>query len=143
MPLVGFALGNIAGTVIGGQVADRFPYRRINFAVALAIAGLLAVPWFLWRTSVPLTVTLGVLFAFFNAIARPSLLAALAEVPTEARGLVMGLNSSVASIGWLTAALVGGWFYISVGFGGFGPLMAVMCVAGALLVVPDSRVRLR
>lgn len=143
LPLVGFALGNIVGTVIGGQVADRFAYRRMNFAVALAIAGLLAIPWFLWQSSVQLTVVLGVSFAFFNAIARPSLLAALAEVPPEARSLVMGLNSSVASIGWLMAALVGGWFYVGVGFGGFGPLMATMCLVGALVVVPDSKLRLR
>ena len=142
MPLVGFALGNIAGTVAGGQVADRFAYRRINFALSLVIAGLLAIPWFVWQSSLELTVALGVLFAFFNALARPSVLAALAEVPPDSRSLVMGLNSSVASIGWLAAALVGGWFYISVGFGGFGPLMAAMCVAGALVVIPDSKLRL-
>lgn len=143
LPLVGFALGNIVGTLVGGQIADRFPYRRINFAVALGIAGVVAVPWFLWQPGVQITVAIGVVFAFFNALARPSLLAALAEVPPEARGLVMGLNSSIASIGWLTAALVGGWLYSGFGFGGFSPLMAVMCFAGALVVVPDSRVTRR
>lgn len=143
LPLAGFALGNIVGTVAGGQVADRFAYRRISFAATLATAGGVALPWFLWQPGITITVTLGVAFAFFNAMARPPLLAAMADVPTEVRGVVMGLNSTVASVGWLTAALVGGWFYAGVGFAGFGPLMAVMCTAGALVVVPDSRVRRR
>jgi DHA1 family inner membrane transport protein len=143
LPLVGFALGNIIGTVTGGQVADRFPYRRISFAATLATAGCVALPWFLWQPSVTITVTLGVVFAFFNAMARPPLLAAMADVPPDVRGVVMGLNSTVASVGWFTAALVGGWFYAGVGFAGFGPFMAVMCIAGAVVVVPDSRIRRR
>jgi len=143
LPLVGFAAGNILGTVIGGQVADRFPYRRISFALALITAGGFAVPWFLWQPGVPVTVALGIMFAFFNALARPSLLAAMADVPPDVRGVVMGMNSSVASIGWLTAALVGGWLYAGVGFTGFSVLMCVMCVAGALVVLPDSRLTQR
>jgi len=73
-----FAIGNITGTVVGGQVADRFAYRRISFAVALVIAGTITLPWFLLQSSVTITVCLGVAFAFFNALSRPSLLAAMA-----------------------------------------------------------------
>lgn len=120
-------------------MADRFAYRRISFAIALVIAGLLAIPWFSWAAGLGVTMMLGGLFAFFNGIARPSLLAALADVPTEVRGVVMGLNSAIASIGWLIAALVGGWLYAGTGFGGFGILMVVMCVSAAVMVVPDSR----
>ncbi|MBX2883578.1 MAG: MFS transporter [Granulosicoccus sp.] len=141
LPLVGFALGNIIGTVAGGQLADRFPYRRISFASALLVAGSVAIPWFMWRPGLAVTVALGVLFAFFNALGRPSLLAALADVPADVRGVVMGMNSSIASIGWLIAALVGGWLYAGIGFSGFGLLMAAMCLVGALVVVPDSRIR--
>jgi len=143
LPLAVFALGNIAGTFTGGQVADRFPYRRVSFAVALASAGCLAVPWFLWQPGLAGTMILGILFAFCNAIARPPLLAALAEVPADVRGAVMGLNSSIASIGWLLAALTGGWLYTGAGYAGFSVLMAAMCVCGALIVLPDSRIRQR
>ena len=141
LPLAGFALGNIVGTILGGQAADRFSRRRIIFAVALCIAGCVALPWFFWQPSLEITVALGVVFAFFNALARPSLLAAIADVPEEVRGVVMGMNNSIASIGWLTAALVGGWFYTGVGFGSFGPFMAVMCFVAAAVVIPDSRKR--
>lgn len=143
LPLVIFALGNILGTLIGGQVADRFPYRRVSFAVGLTGAGIVALPWFMWQPGLWFTVALGSAFGFFTAAARPSLLAALADVPPDIRGTVMGLNSAIASIGWLTAALVGGWFYAGIGFHAFGPLMAVMCLAGALIVLRDSRVRQR
>jgi DHA1 family inner membrane transport protein len=139
LPLAGFATGNIAGTFVGGQIADRLPYRRINFAVSLTLAGCVAIPWFIWQPGVSVTVMFGIVFAFFNALARPSLLAALADVPTDVRGTVMGLNSSIASIGWLTAALAGGWVYAEIGFHSFGPLMAIMCLLGAVAVIPDSR----
>ena len=142
-PLIGFAVGNIAGTVLGGQVADRFSYRRISFGAALMVAGLIALPWFMWQPGLNISIALGVTFAFFNALARPPILAALADVPEKFRGYVMGLNSSVASVGWLTAALVGGWLYAGIGFGGFGPLIFFICLIGTLLVVPDSRIARR
>lgn len=141
VPLALFAIGNIFGTIVGGQVADRFCYRRVSFAVALVCAGVVALPWFLLQSSVIVTVSLGVVFAFFNALSRPSLLAALADVPAEVRGVIMGLNSSIASVGWLFAALMGGWLYAGIGFKGFGPVMAAMCVVAAVMVVPDSRIR--
>lgn len=143
VPLALFALGNILGTFVGGQVADRFNHRRISFATALIFAGLIAIPWFMLKSSITVTVSLGVLFAFFNALSRPSLLAAMADVPVGSRGVIMGLNSSIASLGWLTAALVGGWLYSGIGFGGFGPVMATMCTLAALVVLPDSRIRIR
>lgn len=139
LPLVGFALGNIAGTLLGGQIADRFFYRRVTFGVSVSIAGLIAVPWFLWQPGMLLTAGFGVLFAFFNALGRPPLLAALADVPENARGVVMGLNSTVASAGWLTAALLGGVFYSHLGFGGLGPCMTLMCLLSAVVVFPDRR----
>ena len=140
LPLFGFALGNIIGTIIGGQVADRLPRRRVSFGVTLLIAGAFALLWFTWRPSLLGTAALGIGFSLFNAIARPPLMAAMADVPAEVRGVVMGLNSSIASIGWLTAALTGGWLYAGVGFTAFGPLMLVMCIAAAAVVLPDSRI---
>ncbi len=141
IPLIGFALGNISGTFVGGQLADKFPYRRISFAVAIVIAGCIAVPWFSWQPGIVVTILLGVAFAFFDGLSRPPLLAALADVPKEVRGLIMGLNSSIASVGWLAAALMGGWLYAGVGFGGFSPLMVAMCVLAAAIVLPDTRLR--
>ena len=139
LPLVAFAIGNIAGTIFGGQLADRFANRRLSYAAMVICSGLTALLWFTWHPSISVTVSLGFAFAFFNAMARPALMAALADVPADVRGTVMGLNSTVASAGWLTAALVGGWMYAGIGFVGFGPMMLVLAILGAFLVQPVRR----
>jgi DHA1 family inner membrane transport protein len=138
-PLFGFALGNIIGTIVGGQVADRLPNRRVSFALAMLVSGAFAIAWFGWQPGLVTTLWLGIGFSFFNAIGRPPLIAAMADVPPNVRGVVMGLNSSIASVGWLLAAMLGGWLYAGPGFGAFGPLMLVMSLIAAAVVVPDSR----
>lgn len=138
-PLLGFALGNIIGTIVGGQVADRLPNRRISFALAMLVSGAFALAWFGWRPGLATTICLGIGFSFFNAIGRPPLIAAMADVPPGVRGVIMGLNSSIASIGWLSAAMLGGWLYAGPGFYAFGPLMLTLCLIAAAVVVPDSR----
>jgi predicted MFS family arabinose efflux permease len=82
---------------------------------------------------------MGFVFMFTNAICRPSLMAALAEVPAEVRGTVMGMNSTAASAGWLAAAAVGGWILSTVGFAGFGPFSAILALLGAGLAILGRR----
>ncbi|WP_431272271.1 MFS transporter [Dankookia sp. P2] len=101
VPLALFALGNIGGTIIGGQPADRLRDRMLTFAAAMAASGLVAVALFGWQAGLVPTVALGFGYVFLNAIARPSLMAAMANVPDEVRGTVLGLNVTSASFGWL------------------------------------------
>ena len=108
LPLALFALGNIVGTIIGGQLADRLRDRMLTFAAAMAASGLVALALFGWQAGLVPTVALGFLYVFVNAIARPSLMAAMANVPDEVRGTVLGLNVTSASFGWLGAASLGG-----------------------------------
>lgn len=136
LPLVVFALGNIFGTVLGGQVADRLARHRMAiFAAAMLTSGVAAMALFWWTTGVNTSVVLGFVYVFFNAIARPSLLAALAGVPDDVRGTVLGLNVTSASFGWLGAASLGGWMMASHGFGGFGWLAAGVAAIGAALAL--------
>ena len=76
---------------------------------------------------------------FFNAIARPSLMAALSDVPEHVRGTVMGMNVTCNSIGWMGAAGLGGWMIGSFGFAGFGPLAATVAVIGGALALIGRR----
>ena len=79
---------------------------------------------------------MGFAYIFVNAIARPSLMAALANVPDEVRGTVLGLNVTSASFGWLGATAhrrLGAWW--SFGFAGFGPLAAGSALIGAALAL--------
>ena len=141
LPLFVFALGNILGTVLGGQIGDRVDNRLLAFAVALIASGAVALVLFGWQASLLHSVLLGFAYSLFNALSRPSLMAALAEVPANVRGTVMGLNSTAASVGWLGAAALGGWILAGIGFVGFGPLIAGLAVVGAVLVFIGPKVR--
>lgn len=135
VPLALFAGGNILGTVLGGQLADRLPNRLHTFAAAMAGSAAVAMALFLWTPGLATSVALGFGYVFVNAIARPSLMAALANVPDAVRGTVLGLNVTSASFGWLGAAALGGWMMTSFGFGGFGPLAAGVGLVGAALAL--------
>lgn len=139
VPLAVFALGNILGTILGGQLADRLPDRLLTFAGAMFGSGALALALFGWTAGLGATVALGFGYVFVNAIARPSLMAALADVPDEVRGTVLGLNVTSASIGWLGAAALGGWVMATLGFAAFGPLAAGVAVLGGALAFVGRR----
>ena len=135
LPLGVFAIGNILGTLLGGQLADRLPNRLAIFAAAMFASGVAALALFGWQTDVRTSVVLGFSYVFFNAIARPSLMASLSRVPEHIRGTVMGLNVTSNSIGWLGAAALGGWMIGGFGFAGFGPLAATVAVIGGGLAL--------
>ena len=135
VPLAIFASGNILGTVLGGQIADRYANRLLTFAVAMAASGVAALALFGWRTGLTTSVGLGFVYVFLNAIARPALLSSLASVPEQVRGTVMGLNVTCSSIGWMGASGLGGLMIATQGFGGFGPLTAVIALLGAVLAL--------
>ncbi len=136
VPLAVFALGNIAGTVAGGQLADRLRDRLLTFAVAMALSGVAALVLFTWHPGPAVSVGVGFVYVLLNALGRPSFMASLAAVPEDVRGTVLGLNGTSASVGWIGAAALGAVMIGSVGFEGFGPLTALLALlgsAGALL----------
>src|SRR5690606_7851679 len=89
IPLAIMALGNILGTVLGGQAADRLPDRSRTFALAMVASGGAAMLLFGWTPGLTGTTALGFAYATFGAMSRPSLMAALANVPEEVRGTVL------------------------------------------------------
>jgi DHA1 family inner membrane transport protein len=132
IPLAIFALGNIVGTILGGQLADRFRDRLLTFAIAMALSAIAALALFMWHPTPAISVALGAVYCLVNALGRPSYMAALAAVPDEVRGTVLGLNGATASVGWVGAAALGAGMVSTVGFEGFGPLGAALGVLGAL-----------
>ena len=130
-PLAVFAPGNVGGTILGGQLADRLRDRLRIFAVAMVLSGSAALALFLWHPSPEVSVALGFLYVMLNAIGRPAYMTSLAAVPEEVRGTVLGLNGSSASVGWIGAAALGASMIGTVGFEGFGPLAAVLSLVGA------------
>jgi predicted MFS family arabinose efflux permease len=137
------ALGNLAGNLLGGWLADRVPARPLAFAAASLATGILALPLMLWRPGVGVSVALGFAYSLANAAGRPALMATLSEAPAELRGAILGLNVSMSSIGWIGATAVGGWLVARHGFGSLGLMTAAIAGVGALLAVVAWRVRRR
>ncbi len=141
VPLAVFAAGNIVGMLAGGIAGDRWS-RRWTFAGTMAASGLAALALFGWPADLIVTVTLGFAYSLFNALARPSIMALIADVPAEARGTVMGLNSTAASFGWLAAAMLGGWIADRAGdFTAFAPLIVVLALLSGAMALFATRPR--
>jgi DHA1 family inner membrane transport protein len=133
LPLALVAVGNVVGTIAGGRMADRVRNRLGLFALTMAGTAGAGLALFAWRPDIAVSVALGFAYVFINALGRPALMAALADVPEDVRGTVLGLNGTCASLGWVGAAALGGWMIATWGFGGFGPLSAVLALLGAAL----------
>jgi DHA1 family inner membrane transport protein len=123
------ALGTVSGNMLGGYIADRVSARTLVYGCSALATALLALPLLLWQPGLGITIALGSLYTFSNSLGRPSLLASLSEVPAEVRGAVLGMNVTMASVGWLAAAALGGWLITHYGF----HALALLCSLAGLL----------
>ena len=135
------ALGNLAGNIVGGRIADRTRSRARVFAIGSALTAVLALPLLGWHPHLWVSVFLGFAFSFVNAAGRPSLLAILASVPSEVRGAILGLNITMASMGWLLAGSIGGWLISTSGFVGLGAFAAGVAAIGTALGIFSANKR--
>jgi DHA1 family inner membrane transport protein len=133
------ALGNLAGNVLGGRIADRVRARGLVFATASLLTAALAAPTLMWAPGLAVSVALGFAYSFVNATSRPSLMATLSEVPGEVRGAVFGLTVTMASVGWLLAGSVGAALVAAGGFARLGIFCSLLALAGAGLALASTR----
>jgi DHA1 family inner membrane transport protein len=124
------AAGNLIGNIIGGRIADHTRSRARVFAIGSALTAVVALPLLAWHPGLVVSVALGFVFSFVNAAGRPSLMVTFAEVPSELRSALFGLNITMASMGWLLAGSVGGWLISVNGFTGLGAFAAVGAALG-------------
>lgn len=129
------ALGNLVGNVLGGYLSDRLPFPQALLAFSLVAAGVMALPVLSWSPAVEVSIALGFVYTLVNATGRPALLTVLSKVSNEARGAVMGLNITFASLGWLGATALGGAVVGFAGFGGLGILTLLFGLVGGVLSV--------
>jgi predicted MFS family arabinose efflux permease len=132
------ALGNLAGNLLGGRIADRVRARGLVFATALLLTAALAAPTLMWAPGLAVSVALGFAYSFVNATSRPSLMATLSEVPGEVRGAVFGLTVTMASVGWLLAGSAGAALVAAGGFAGLGMFCSLLALIGAGLALAST-----
>jgi MFS transporter, DHA1 family, inner membrane transport protein len=134
------ASGTLAGNVVGGRLADGVRSRPMVFAASSLATALVAAPTFIWHGGLVVSVALGFLYSFANALGRPSLLATLSDVPSELRGALFGIQIATASVGWLLAASIGAVLIAASEFAGLGILAASVALLGAALAwISDKR----
>jgi DHA1 family inner membrane transport protein len=133
------ALGSLSGNVVGGRIADRTRSRGKVFSTVSLIAAGLAVPTLMWHPGLLVSVVLGFAYSFACAVGRPAVMATLAEVPSELRGALFGINITMASMGWLVSGSVGAGLIAAVGFPGLGAFCSAVALAGAALGLASAR----
>jgi len=129
------AAGNLIGNIIGGRIADRTRSRPRVFAIGSALTALVALPLLTWHPGIATSVALGFVYSLVNAAGRPSLMATLAEVPSEIRSALFGLNITMASLGWLMAGSLGGTLIAAGGFSGLGMFASGVAALGCALAL--------
>jgi predicted MFS family arabinose efflux permease len=125
------ALGNLVGNVVGGYLSDRVRMPQAVIVASLVATALLALPVLMWSPAVAISIGLGFLYTLSNASGKPALLTSLSQVSEEARGAVLGLNITVASVGWLAATGLGGFIVSTAGFTGLGIITSLLSAVGA------------
>lgn len=121
-------LGVLVGSQLGGRLGDRIGHRRIVAGSVVAAGALLLV-----QTNVPLpllaTAVLNFLLSTVIGARFATNQALLSEQVPAARGTMLALSSSVASLAVVVGATIGG---LLVDGPGFAPL-GLFCFASALL----------
>ena len=130
--LVGFGVGTLIGTVLGGRLGDRHPH-AIMTAVPAATAVALAAVALLSAHAVPviaLVVLLGLVGLSANPVLTSSALRSAAAAPTLGSALsVAAFNAGTAVGSWVAGLTLGS------GLGAVGPVV-VGCGFAALALVP-------
>ena len=134
VPLMLVAGSSFLGNVLGGRITDRMVNRPLLFTVAALCTGAAALALFLPGWGISAAVAVACLYMLVNGASRPPLFALLGGVPPQVRATVLGINISCASVGWMTAALLGGVLVAAEAWATMGWAAAGLSVAGAVLV---------
>ena len=127
-------LGVLIGSQVGGRLGDRIGHRRIVAGSVVASGALLLIQT---NLALPLVATallnlalsavIGARFATNQAL--------MSEQVPEARGTMLALSSSVASMAVVAGATVGGLFVDGPGFGPLGLFCFGSAVLSAIIVM--------
>ncbi|MBP5888938.1 MFS transporter [Streptomyces sp. LBUM 1483] len=136
--LVGFGLGALAGSLVGGRLGDRRPHLVTVAAAAGATLLLLAIV--LSAGSAPATIVLVTLLGFFGLGANPVLMALAVRYAGQAPTLASALTVSAFNLG----TAIGSWFagLALERAGTTGPTVVGAAIA-ALTLIPTIALALR
>ncbi|WTQ95722.1 MFS transporter [Streptomyces sp. NBC_00117] len=132
--LVGFGLGALVGSIVGGRLGDRRPHTVTIAAAAGATLLLLAIA--LLAGSAPATIVLVALLGFFGLGANPVLMALAVRYASKAPTLASALTVSAFNLGTAIGSGIAGQALGS-GMGSTGPAVVGTAIA-ALTLIPTT-----
>jgi DHA1 family inner membrane transport protein len=118
LALLGYGVGALAGTTVGGRLGDRRPYATLLPATALTTALLGAIT--LWATNSVVAVVLVVLLGTAGFANNPVVVGEVVRIAGAGRALPMALATSAFQVGIATGSWLGGLALAS-GLGLKGP----------------------
>ncbi|MFD4877985.1 MFS transporter [Streptomyces sp. NPDC058420] len=136
--LVGFGLGALAGSLVGGRLGDRRPHTVTIVAAAGATLLLLAIS-LLGGYAVP-TIILVALLGFFGLGANPVLMALAVRFAKQAPVLASALTVSAFNLGTAIGSWISG-LTLDTSLGTSGPAMVGTAIA-ALTLIPTLTIAL-
>jgi DHA1 family inner membrane transport protein len=131
LALLGYGVGALAGTTVGGRLGDRRPYATLIPATALTAALLGAIT--LWATSSVVAVVLVVLLGTAGFANNPVVVGEVVRIAGAGRALPMALATSAFQVGIATGSWLGGLALTS-GLGLKGPSLTGFAFALAALL---------
>lgn len=131
LALLGYGVGALAGTTVGGRLGDRRPYATLIPATALTSALLGAIT--LWATDSVVAVVLVVLLGGAGFANNPIVVGEVVRVAGAGRSLPMALATSAFQVGIATGSWLGGVALTS-GLGLKGPSLTGFAFALAALL---------
>ncbi|MFI6702563.1 MFS transporter [Streptomyces sp. NPDC050509] len=131
LAMLGFGVGALAGTTVGGRLGDRRPYTTLIPATALTAAILGALT--LWAANSVVAVVLVVLLGMAGFACNPVVVGEVVHIAGAGRSLPMALATSAFQIGIATGTWAGG-IALTSGLGLRGPSLAGFVFALAALV---------
>ncbi|MGI5427330.1 MFS transporter [Streptomyces sp. CA-179760] len=131
LAMLGYGVGALAGTSLGGRLGDRRPYGTLIPAAAVTAALLAAIT--LWATNSVAAVALVVLLGAAGIATNPILVGEVVRIAGSGRALPMALATSAFQVGIAVGSWLGGLALTSA-LGLKGPSLAGCALALAALL---------
>jgi predicted MFS family arabinose efflux permease len=128
------AIGALAGTVAGGQFADRFDRLRMALTT-LVVSGLCGLALYVWPLHLAFSVLIGCCFGLANSAGRPPFTAMLLGLTERHRGAINGLFALTNQMGSAFGAGFGGAMLAWAGYSGLGPLALGFAILASALIL--------
>ncbi|MCC7107119.1 MAG: MFS transporter [Chloroflexi bacterium] len=134
--LMAIAAGAVLGTIGGGRVADRLPWKAEGLFLTGVLTTLCVPALMLIQPGVWISVAAGFTWAVTASVGKPIFFLMASQISREARGTVMSLHVTLANLAWIIAATAGGMLIGAGGFGVLGSIAAAASLLSAVAVVP-------